>query len=291
MNPNKKNIKPGAILKLKTVFQKHAWVVEDNSLNEASLFNRFCSILGELDEEQQEFIIELTNRFVWLRFENYYKHFDFIFQNILQSQTFSLNNITNIYFAPLILPEDKGKTKSSTMVLYMLKGNNTLRYNATYAQKLCKYFEDLDFDADLVNKQHSILFLVDDFIGTGETASTAINYLVNTTGVQQNKIVVLSIAAMKHGLEEVSNMGIKVFTAFEYDKGISNYYPSHEAAEKLFLMKSIENKLSPKVVKINENERLGYRGSEALITLIRTPNNTFPVFWKQNKKRIAPFPR
>ncbi len=51
-------------------------------------------------------------------------------------------------------------------------------------------------------------------------------------------------------------------------------------------MESIEKKIKP-----HKNEKLGFKSSEALITLIRTPNNTFPVFWKQKKDRIAPFPR
>ena len=40
-------------------------------------------------------------------------------------------------------------------------------------------------------------------------------------------------------------------------------------------MKKIENKI-PKVSKY----RMGYEKSEALISLMRTPNNTFPIFWK-----------
>ena len=51
-------------------------------------------------------------------------------------------------------------------------------------------------------------------------------------------------------------------------------------------MESIEEK-----IKAHDNEKLGYMGSEALITLARTPNNTFPVFWKQKNNKKAPFPR
>jgi hypothetical protein len=39
----------------------------------------------------------------------------------------------------------------------------------------------------------------------------------------------------------------------------------------------------------------GYNQSEALITLMRTPDNTFPIFWKEHKKSgefyDAPFSR
>ena len=40
---------------------------------------------------------------------------------------------------------------------------------------------------------------------------------------------------------------------------------------------------------------LGYNQSEALITMVRTPDNTFPIFWKTYKKGSqkfdAPFSR
>ena len=53
------------------------------------------------------------------------------------------------------------------------------------------------------------------------------------------------------------------------------------------LMTQIENKL-----KIDKNFSFGYNRSEALISLIKTPNNTFPVFWFTNKKHnVAPFLR
>ena len=39
----------------------------------------------------------------------------------------------------------------------------------------------------------------------------------------------------------------------------------------------------------------GYNKSEALVTLNRTPDNTFPIFWRNHKKGgkvfQAPFPR
>ena len=34
---------------------------------------------------------------------------------------------------------------------------------------------------------------------------------------------------------------------------------------------------------------LGYNDSEALVTLLRTPDNTFPIFWKEYKKNGKKF--
>ena len=74
------------------------------------------------------------------------------------------------------------------------------------------------------------------------------------------------------------------------NKGISDFYTSEDLADKQCIMKQIEDRIH-KV----EKYRFGYEGSEALITLIKTPNNTFPVFWKDYKTKDgdikAPFSR
>ena len=50
-----------------------------------------------------------------------------------------------------------------------------------------------------------------------------------------------------------------------------------------------------KRLKVNENYRRGFKESEALVCMLRCPNNTFPVFWSTKKVSgeswPAPFPR
>jgi hypothetical protein len=51
-------------------------------------------------------------------------------------------------------------------------------------------------------------------------------------------------------------------------------------------MKDIEKKIN-----IRGEFSLGYKQSESLISMIRTPNNTFPVFWEKNDFFKPPFER
>ena len=52
-------------------------------------------------------------------------------------------------------------------------------------------------------------------------------------------------------------------------------------------MKNIEE-----AIQVSDDYKFGYKGSEALVKMIRTPNNTFPIYWLRNKKnKFAPFPR
>lgn len=72
-------------------------------------------------------------------------------------------------------------------------------------------------------------------------------------------------------------------------KGITDSYPQQTKEEKKAIMLEIEKKLKP------GKYQFGYEKSEALVTMTRTPNNTFPVFWMnyehKGSKFSPPFPR
>lgn len=50
-----------------------------------------------------------------------------------------------------------------------------------------------------------------------------------------------------------------------------------------------------KKLKVKNKMYLGYKESEGLVTMIKTPNNTLPFYWDEGKRdgkfMMAPFPR
>ena len=90
------------------------------------------------------------------------------------------------------------------------------------------------------------------------------------------------------GIDHVrQKTGVEIYAYYNFRKGISDYYSDDQLVGCLRTMKGIENKL-----KVSSKFRLGFAQSEALISLIRTPNNTFPVFWKsKDLPSPAPFSR
>ena len=81
----------------------------------------------------------------------------------------------------------------------------------------------------------------------------------------------------------VKGMGI----AFENNEIIVTR-PNEEKESKC--MHAIEG-----AIKVSSDYNFGYKQSEALVRMIRTPNNTFPIYWYRDKKKkiniYAPFPR
>lgn len=138
-------------------------------------------------------------------------------------------------------------------------------------------------------KDGEYLVLVDDFIGSGKTFQKCIEQ-IETYKIPLEKVLLISIAIQEDGLKLIENKKIKCYYSHIEKKGITDYYENEDQIEKKESMRIIERKL-----KFKPKFSLGFEQSEALLSLIRTPNNTFPVFWHEyfdnQKIRKAPFPR
>lgn len=270
------------LYKLIETFAIHNWSKEENDL-----FDRFCKMLRHLTESQQELILELTSHFLRLGQNRYLYH---LRDTLSQIEPEDYETITQIYVLPLLQPADFGKSKSATFVAYEFQSLD-ITSHVVFQGRKCSIVDKPERLPNNINRKPCKVFLVDDFIGTGETAENALNHLINEVGIDKSKIVVVCIVAQKEGFLRISSIGVKVYCSIIRQRGISDKYNSPIREEYQKTMQLIEDFLS-----IDDGLRFGYKGSEALVSLVRTPNNTFPVFWsephlKNGGKFVAPFPR
>ena len=274
-------------MKLVEVFTVNKWEIPNEGAGMESRFNRFCERLCTLDAEEQRLVIELTRRFTAIGGAEY-PQLILKLMNRLHSQNLPVfSEVEKVFILPLIAPEDHGRTKSSSVVWYHCR-EELIRYSPLLADKNVLYY-DIKESSQIKNlKTNELVILVDDFVGSGETTVSAVNWLTDSFGADPKQIVILSIAALEMGIDHVrQEIGVEIYAYYIFQKGISDYYSDDQRAGCLKTMKSIENKL-----KVSSKFRLGYAKSEALISLIRTPNNTFPVFWKsKDLPSPAPFSR
>jgi hypothetical protein len=269
--------------KLYSIFSAKRWHDKDGH---EIVFRNFCHLLGNINDKQQKLLLELADRYTWLTFSEYQGKLISILENIPQIE---IENITRIILFPVMNPRDEEKTKSGHGVLMILRGIRPLltRYKHIRFQEVeaFDFFEHQEFALDNDVK----IFLLDDFLGTGDTIRSTVEMLLTKPGVTVDRIKVITIAAHIQATTYLNSVGIQFYTDLVTNKGISDYYISPELEDKTSLMKEIE-KLIP-----STKYSFGYGRSEALITLYRTPNNTFPIFWQDHKKNdetfTAPFPR
>ena len=275
---------PFQLIKLEDIFEKKDW--KKNPLH-SSVENKIFKLLNKLNENEINLILELLEKFTWIGNNQYDKKIIDIFRSIDKS---ILRSATKFYFFPIVKPWDTNKLKSGLSLIYPLTC-------------ILNYIEDLDHIVKSNNSvitnykdlgrlkiaKNEYLILVDDFIGSGRTLIKCLEKIYEYK-IPPEKIIIVSIAIQEDGLKLITESKLKCYYSHIEKKGISNYFIDLERTKRISLMQLIERKL-----KFNSKFSLGYEQSEALISLIRTPNNTFPIFWHEyaddNTFKKAPFPR
>lgn len=277
-NQRQPSLSVGKIAKLKDLFERKNWPIEDYFDNH--VFDNFCNLLAEYSPEQCDFLISLTEEFLWVNDSDYCRYFDNALHKFICSYDFVRGK--KIYFCPALPEVDFEKSKSSVALIYIIK-------SCLFA--IQKKYSDFNItlvdsprlvDLSVVNKDFT-LCLIDDFIGSGETVLNAADYLLRQ-GLTKDKCVILSLVSMNEGVKILNSNGYTVYSAVQCNKGLSE----NGTIEQIEMMKSIEDQ-----IRIDEDFRFGYHSSEALVKMMRTPNNTFPIYWfhKRNRNKYAPFPR
>lgn len=270
--------------KLYQIFQEKKWT--DNDGNEI-VFENFCVLLGNLSEAQKELIVELVERYTWITFRDYNTKLIKVLNKVEKEK---LSSLKRILLFPIMKPDDEATTKSSHLVLYtvyalkaMLSGYEHITF------KKVETFQEITDDKFKVNDNETI-YLLDDYLGSGETIKATLTEILKNKNIVPKDLCVLSISAQKESLDYIKSLDIPIYIEHFLKKGISDYYDSSLIKEKIKIMLEIE-----KLIPGGSHVSFGYNGSEALITLQRTPDNTFPIFWKEYKKKgvkfEAPFAR
>ena len=278
----KDNFTVNELLKIQKIFKNKNWKIIETK--EISHFNRYCKRIKQIKlEKERELILELTNNYLWIKENDYIEHLKIALHNLVKDK--DINDKTKIYIMPLKSPTDESRTKSSDYIAYLFN-NCELRYN--FSQKI-ELISQKKIETCL-NENNKIILAVDDFIGTGDTAKKFIENLLNKfKDLKIEDLAILTLVIQKQAIQNLKTKypNIKIFRSIEKKKGISDKYSDTELSEKTKLMKHIEKNLN-----IPDEYSFGYEKSETLVTMIRTPNNTFPVFWynKENESN-APFPR
>jgi hypothetical protein len=130
---------------------------------------------------------------------------------------------------------------------------------------------------------HPNVFLVDEFIGSGQTILGRINYLekeIAKRDVDEYKISVSVIACMKQAKELLEARGIEVYAPLVLDRGISDRYEGQDLADATQLMLKLEQGLQPQI-RDKTLPSFGYNQVEALYCMEtgNCPNSVFPIFW------------
>ena len=268
-----------ALLRLNEIFQLNNWHPKDVG---GQVFTKFGKLLGNLSEDKErELIIELAEKYSWITLADYQNMIIKTFDSIDDAK---LNGVKKIYIFPIIKLEDENQVKSGHAVMYMLKGiKSFMKKYDSIEFKLLTEFKQFDAGEFKLGK-NELVILVDDYVGSGETIDACLVEIMQRRTIQYSDVNVLSIVTQSNTYSKLQGKGISVYTASIEKRGITDYNASPDLEKKIGMMLSIE-----KMITTGSFFSLGYNDSEALVTLLRTPDNTFPIFWKEYKKNGKKF--
>ena len=268
------------VMQLNRIFKEKNWSeIENNEYVYECLCN-LSSLLSESEDEHKLFL-ELIERYTWMSFSDYSVKVKKLLESVLISSGIE---ISKFYTFPAIKPEDEKKNKSGNTISYMIKCNKPFIKNVKHIK-----FEELtqfsEFEK-LTLRDNEYIVLVDDYIGSGETLFSCIKEIETRNNDLKEKIIVASIAIQHDTIDKIR---VPLHYVDVVQKGITDCYNSPEKEKHLQTMIQLETKLIS-----GRNFSLGYEQSEGLVTMMRTPDNTFPIFWhefKKSTKLLPPFPR
>lgn len=239
-------------------------------------------MLRTLSLEERELVITLAEEFLRCRWNDYPALLDSALASLDPAL---LQQVDEVVILPLAETRKNGKPKSSSALLYPAKyvvvpnlpGINGKRIEAYERMSLLK--------EQCPNRGPTLVLFLDDFIGSGGTAVTTIARFKQEVEKPTDRVFVAALVAQQQGLSALDVLGVDVGVAIKRQKGITESTRIQDGMRALELMDAIETRLD-----IGPDYRRGYRESEALVTMIRTPNNTFPVFWTSRSSDGSEWP-
>jgi len=276
--------------RIKAAFEENGWeLASADGANRyyRDLASKFYSFLYPLTTAEQDLILSLLKTYHYCPTCNY--------EPLICRLAGELKNLWSkeyecMYVVSLTKPRDAGQIKGASYVLGHLR-EQVIREEFGIDDIPMRLYEN----QDLLKSKHSargksLIIFVDDFVGSGKTATETLTYYVENIKKDTDNLIVYSFVAMEEAITLITDMGINFNVFLGLPKGItdSGIFDNVECAIQTMLQ--LEKKM-----KIPASLKLGYGESEATTTLMRTPNNTFPVFWfpvdKDGNKSRAPFRR
>lgn len=248
-----------------------------------SAFDNLCEMFQKLNAEEQELLVNL------MRCYSYYSYTDYqalLIKAFLKIKEQQIINVDRLVIAPLVQSKDidNNKTKSGHNLTYPAD-TVAIRENKVLNNIERTVLQNPLINRDKISGDKILVILLDDFIGSGKSAVRVVQQVRNNL-TAKDEIVIVSLLVMQKGLDNLANVSIPLYWAELVPKGIEN---NQFIIDKYLAYKLID-KIWENYLDISKKYKRGYEKSEALVTLLRTPNNTLPMYWCEKSRDGSDWP-
>lgn len=271
-----KDLKFYEITRIIDLFTEKNWPIDE--INKSSLYNRFLQRYQHFNTEGRTLFLKLSQCYQKISLSEYQ---ELIIQLMEQAVEKYYTAGQDVWVYPIKKFEHLSDIKSADLVAYLCKTVQTQYSDRLYKKK----FRIINSLQDLEQKKQKLykkpLLLLDDFIGSGKYVCDVVQELFDA-GISKENIVICTLYLSEAGNKQLTESGYSV----EYLELVSCSLQKLSPQEQNVLQ-TIENSLG-----VSKEFHFGYGESATLITLLRTPNNSLPMFWfDKGRSHSAPFPR
>ena len=263
---------------LEEFFERKGWT---KFTGHKHALNRIGDLMSTLNEEECFLISQILDRFLWAPNEEYNTLFLRALNRIPPSKFIGIKNLV---FVPIFKKTDEGKIKSSLGVAYLSKAG-FIKYYSRYEELNIiplKNHRDLQKNIDNGNfsLDDSLIVYCDDFIGTGKTVIDCLDWVISECSLEIENITILGLAGMSSGLNKILEINQACYFGETVQRAITDSFNDAEIPKYIKVMLDMGLDIDCK-----SHYSLGFKKSEAAVSMIRTPNNTFPIFWNSFKRK------
>ncbi|KGL38304.1 hypothetical protein BMT55_02710 [Listeria newyorkensis] len=264
-------------IRIRNLIERKGWGA--TSSNGSMFIKRAISLYSKLDTKQRDSFLGLLEQFDFYQIKDY----ENFLVDIYSQMRWGIEGLEKILIIPL---EKQGELnlKSGSLVAYLFR-TTLIKYiderffeNKSLVIKVKHRLTIEDVNEYAENPNARIVF-VDDFIGTGRSTTEVIKSY-KLMGLNEENVLVLTFICLQASIDRFNTCKFR-FMYSTKGKTLSDVFSEKaDLEEKRMLFKQISKKInSPK------GYMSGYNKSEALLATIRTPNNTLPFFWRDNKQK------
>ncbi|WP_396601252.1 hypothetical protein [Algibacter sp. R77976] len=266
------------LIELQEFFERKGWTKFQGHKH---ALNRIGDLISTLNEEEQYLISQILDRYLWAPNEEYNALF---LRALNRMPPAKFEGIKNIIFIPISKKTDMGKIKSSLGIAYLSKAS-FIKYYPRYENlniiplKNHLVLQD-KIDKGHINLQDSLIIYCDDFIGSGKTVKDCLTWVLSECVLEIENINILGLVGMASGLSNISAKYQSCFFGETVQRAITDYFNGSESIKYKDIMIEMERDID-----CHRDYSLGFKKSEAAVSMVRTPNNTFPIFWNSFKRK------
>jgi len=281
----KTDLTTGELLRLTRALAKCKFDVND--ARGSYVFERFGQLLTRLVQKERALVLTLLEDFLHC---SSYDLMPLLRKALEAIPAAMLAGIGRVILLPLAETRNDGKPKSSSALLYPAE-NVILPYMPSFSGKQVSVYEKMALLREQADdRSDSLVILLDDFVGSGGSAVKAIQRYRSDFAKTSDRLVVAVVAAQEQGIKLIAQENVTTYVGIVRKRGISDSSVISDRKAALAIMDSLEGRLG-----VAADYLRGYGKCEALVTMLRTPNNTFPIFWypttPSGERWPAPFRR